>query len=508
MAELARLSNVTKDFSGVKALDAVNLRLESNEILALVGENGAGKSTLMKILSGVYPSGSFTGEIFIDGKPTHFTSPLDAEKSGIAIIHQELSSFPHLTVAENIFVGHWPTRFGLVDWAQLNKKALQILNRVGANCKPTDMMGNLSVGTQQIIEIAKALSRESRIIILDEPTSALTPKEVKSLFLLLKELKNSGHALVYISHKMEEIYNLTDRIVVLRDGKTVHTALTSELPEEKLISHMVGRSLDRLFPHFPTRELGDQVLKIENFAGKNKAGKHLFGPLSLNLRRGEILGFAGLLGAGRSEILQSLFGDLNIEVQGSLKLKNSTVKVKHPREALRHNLAFVGEDRKRDSLLPTRSLNENVSIARLASNSLLRWLNNSKEKNTSSISLAQMNTKMSSLEQSIQELSGGNQQKIILARALQTSPEIIILDEPTRGVDVGAKYEIYEIIFKLVQQGKSLLLVSSDLPELMALSDRIVVISEGFMTAEFNRSEFSETEIMKMAIKKVAREIS
>ncbi len=506
MAELARLHNVTKNFSGVKALDTVNLRLESHEILALVGENGAGKSTLMKILSGVYPAGTFSGEILIDGKIANFDSPLDAEKLGIAIIHQELSSFPHLTVAENIFVGHWPTQFGLVDWDTLNKKAAEILKRVGANCKSTDMMGKLSVGTQQIIEIAKALSRESRIIILDEPTSALTPKEVKSLFVLLKDLKESGHGLIYISHKMEEIYSLTDRIVVLRDGKTVHSALTTELSEDRLISHMVGRSLDRLFPHFPQKESGEEVLKIVNFTGRNKAGKYLFGPVSFKLNRGEILGFAGLLGAGRSEILQSLFGDINIDTQGNLRLKKSTVKIRHPREALRRNLAFVGEDRKRDSLLPTRSLNENVSIARLASSSLLRWLNNPVEKKISSSSLAQLNTKMANVDQNIQELSGGNQQKIILARALQTSPEIIFLDEPTRGVDVGAKYEIYEIIFKLVQQGKSLLLVSSDLPELMALSDRIVVISEGRVAAEFNRSEFSETEIMKMAVKKMPQE--
>lgn len=502
MSEIVRLKNVTKTFPGVKALDNVNLEMHAGEVLALVGENGAGKSTLMKILSGTYPAGSFEGEILVDGKSRAFQSPLDAEAAGIAIIHQELSSFTHLTVAENLFVGHWPQKVGVVDWQSLNDRAQGLLDRVGARCSPRTLMKDLSVGTQQMVEIAKALSRNSRVLILDEPTSALTPPEVETLFKLIRELKSQGHALVYISHKMEEIYAITDRITVLRDGQTVHTDLTKNLPEDKLITQMVGRSLERLFPEPPARDLGEIVLKVENFAGATKAGQPLFGPLNFSLRRGEILGFAGLLGAGRSELLQGVFGDEETVLSGRFEWLGREVNLKSPRQALRNQLAFVGEDRKRDSILPTRSLDENVSIARLASNSLLRIIDTLKEFLSSKKSLEQLRTRATGPAQTIQELSGGNQQKVIIARALQTAPEVILMDEPTRGVDVGAKYEIYEILFNLAKSNKSLLLVSSDLPELMALSDRIIVLSHGRQMGTFERAQFSQTDIMKMAVAK------
>ena len=502
MSEIVRLNNVSKTFPGVKALSGVHIQMNAGEVLALVGENGAGKSTLMKILSGTYPAGSFEGEIIVDGKPREFHSPLDAEEAGIAIIHQELSSFSHLSVAENLFVGHWPKKNGLVDWQALDDKAQVLLDRVGARCHPNTLMKDLSVGSQQMVEIAKALSRNSRVLILDEPTSALTPPEVETLFRLIKELKSQGHALVYISHKMEEIYSITDRIVVLRDGQTVHTDLTSNLPEDKLITHMVGRSLERLFPEAPVRTLGEVILKVESFTGTNKEGDRTFGPISFSLRRGEILGFAGLLGAGRSELLQGIFGDESVKLSGTFEFNGKKVNLRSPRQALRHQLAFVGEDRKRDSLLPTRSLDENASIARLASHSLARLVNTLKEFAQSKISLDQLHTRATSPAQLIQELSGGNQQKVIIARALQTQPEVILMDEPTRGVDVGAKYEIYEILFNLVKTNKSLLLVSSDLPELIGLSDRIIVLNQGRQMATFERAQFSQTEIMKMAVAK------
>lgn len=503
MAEVVRLKNVSKRFSGVKALDGVNLEMHTGEVLSLVGENGAGKSTLMKILSGTYSAGSFDGEIFIDGKAVSFHSPLDAEKAGIAIIHQELSSFAHLTVAENLFVGHWPTKHGLIDWTAIETHAKAQLDLVGARCHPNDLMSELSVGTQQMVEIAKALSRDSRVLILDEPTSALTPQEVATLFELIKDLKARGHALVYISHKMEEIYAISDRITVLRDGQTVHSDLASNLPEDKLITHMVGRSLDRLFPAPPERIEGDVILKVQDLCGVHiESGRKVFGPISFSLRKGEVLGFAGLLGAGRSELLQSLFGDPNISVTGDVELKGRKIQFQTSRNAIRHQLAFVGEDRKRDSLLPNRSLDENVSISRLASNFLGRIIDSFKEHKQSETSLKQLRTRTTGPEQLISELSGGNQQKVIVARALQTKPDIILLDEPTRGVDVGAKYEIYEIIFDLVAAGKSFLLVSSDLPELMSMSDRILVLNQGRQMGLLNRSEFSQTEIMKMAVAK------
>lgn len=501
--ELIRLEHITKTFPGVKALDDVSLTVNAGEVLALVGENGAGKSTLMKVLSGNYPHGTFTGKILVEGKEAEFRSPAEAEKAGIAIIHQELSSFLHLTVAENLFVGHWPGKGGLVNWDALREQAQKWLDLVGVPCSLDDRMWDLSVGTQQMIEIAKALSRNSRVLILDEPTSALSPQEVEKLFTLLERLKKEGKGLVYISHKMEEIYQLCDRITVLRDGQTVHTASAKELPEEQLVSRMVGRPLNRLFPEPPARELGKEMLRLEDFCGFNPNGKQLFGPVSLSLRKGEIVGFAGLLGAGRTELLQAIYGDSSTRTTGKLWIDGETVALGSPREALWRKLAFVAEDRKRDSILPSRSLEENVSLARLASGMLFRWLDNNKEEQLADESLKRFATKTTNAQQLIQNLSGGNQQKVILGRALQTSPGIILLDEPTRGVDVGAKFEIYEILFKLAAAGHALLVVSSDLLELMALADRIVVLNQGHPTGELPRAEFSQTEIMRRAIQKV-----
>ncbi len=501
MAALVRLEQVTKRFPGVKALDGVDLEIRSGEILALVGENGAGKSTLMKILSGAYPAGSFEGRVRIDGEERAFRSPLDAERAGIAIIHQELSGFPHLTVAENLFVGHWPKRFGgLVDWATLESEAAAWIGRVGAACEPSDKMGDLSVGQQQLVEIAKALSRRGRVLILDEPTSALTPREVTTLFHLMKDLRAQGKGLVYISHKTEEVYALADRIAVLRDGRTVHTAAAADLPEDKLVQQMVGRPLDRLFPDPPARPLGEAVLVADGFAGRVPGGRKLFGPVSFELRKGEILGFAGLLGSGRSELLQGIFGDRGIATTGGLFLNGRAIPSRSARRALREGIAFVGEDRKRDSILPGRSLDENVALARLASGGLLKIIRARAERELSERSLRRLNTKARGVEQKIQELSGGNQQKVIIGRALQTNPDVILMDEPTRGVDVGAKFEIYEILFKLAAEGKSLLIVSSDLPELMALADRIVILNQGMRTGELSRPEYSQEAIMKRAV--------
>ncbi len=530
MPALVELRNVTKTFPGVKALDRVSLSVFSGECLALVGENGAGKSTLMKILSGTYPAGTFDGEILIDGKRVDFRSPLDAEDSGVAIIHQELSGFAHLSVAENLFVGHWPTTFqssdksralgnatgnltgkafgaalgktfGLVAWEQIREEARQWLDAVGCQCDPDQPLGSLAVGEQQMVEIAKALSRKSRVLILDEPTSALTPREVETLFRLIRDLRSKGVGLVYISHKMEEIYALADRITVLRDGKSVHSATAVDLPEDKLITQMVGRSLTGLYPVKPSSIQSDVVLDVVDFEGKALDGKKLFGPVSFNVRKGEIVGFAGLLGAGRSETLRGLFGDPAMQVRGKIKLNGQSLSVSSPRAALREGIAFVAEDRKRDSILPGRSLEENVSLARLVSGTLSHLLRLGPEFVLAKTALKRLSTKATGPEQEIQQLSGGNQQKVILARALETAPDVILLDEPTRGVDVGAKYEIYEILFRLAAEGKSLIVVSSDLPELMALADRIVVLSSGKQTGELERKNFTQEAIMTLAVK-------
>ena len=498
--ELVRLHEVSKDFFGVKALKKVSLGVNAGECLALVGENGAGKSTLMKILSGVYPTGDYSGEISIRGQKVSFASPKEAEAAGVAIIHQELSAFAHLTVAENMFVGHWPTKFGLVSWPAIRKFASEWIEKVGADCSPDDLMSSLTVGTQQMIEIAKALARKSQILILDEPTSALTPAEVSRLFSLLKDLRSQGRALVYISHKLEEVYELSDRITVLRDGETVHTALTKELPERELIQHMVGRSIDRVFPTPPARDLKEVTLSFKDYEGYNELGRKRFGPINIDLRRGEIIGFGGLLGARRTDLVKAVFGDEHITSRGSIELLGRPYLPTNPREGLRQRLSYVSEDRKRESILGQRSLDENVSLSRLSSGNLLAWLNLERELEISRESLLKLRTKSTGPDQEIRRLSGGNQQKVIIARSLQVLPEVIILDEPTRGVDVGAKYEIYEILFQLVAAGKSLLVVSSDLPELMALSDRIVVLRKGQQMGVLDRSQFSQVAIMTLAI--------
>lgn len=502
MARLVELREVTKTFPGVKALDRVSLTIEAGECLALVGENGAGKSTLMKVLSGTYPSGSFAGEILVDGKPVEFKTPLDAEHAGIAIIHQELSGFSHLSVAENLFVGHWPTSgAGVIAWDRIRDEAREWLKAVGCDADPDQPLGSLAVGQQQMVEIAKALSRKSRVLILDEPTSALTPREVETLFGLIRDLRAKGVGLVYISHKMEEIYALADRITVLRDGKSVHTAMARDLSEDQLITQMVGRPLTGLYPAKPTAIEDKVVLEVSDFVARTLDGKRLFGPVNFKVRKGEILGLAGLLGAGRSETLQGLFGDPHMSTEGMVRMNGREIHSKSPRAALREGLAFVAEDRKRDSIFPGRSLDENVSLARLVSGSLARLLNLDSEFEHAKLSLKRLSTKATGPEQQIQQLSGGNQQKVILARALETSPEVILLDEPTRGVDVGAKYEIYEILFRLAAEGKALIVVSSDLPELMALADRILVLNSGRQAGELAREKFSQEAIMTMAVK-------
>ncbi|MEQ1876289.1 MAG: sugar ABC transporter ATP-binding protein, partial [Bdellovibrionia bacterium] len=374
------------------------------------------------------------------------------------------------------------------------------LKQIGAPCEARDPMAGLSVGTQQLVEIAKALSRKSRVLVLDEPTSALTPREVEALFKLIVKLRAEGKGLVYISHKMEEIYKITDRITVLRDGKSVHTDTTVNLPEEKLISHMVGRSLERAFPVPPAKTLGKAILKVSDFSGYDPRGKRVFGPVSFELREGEILGFAGLLGAGRTEMLKALFGDENVKKTGRVELDGTTMLMANPREGLAKRISYVSEDRKRESILPQRSLEENASLSRLASGWLAKLLHLKNEREQASDSLKKLNTRCTGPEQQIQNLSGGNQQKVVIARALQVFPQVVILDEPTRGIDVGAKFEIYDILFKLAAEKRGLIVVSSDLPEIIGLCDRIIVLAGGVEQGRLERADFSQEAIMKLAV--------
>lgn len=484
----------------MKALQQVSLEVRAGEILALVGENGAGKSTLMKVLGGVYPSGEFEGQIVGSGKPLQFKSPKDSEASGIALIHQELSTFPHLSVAENIVVGHWPTKNGIVDFAAIREQASAWLKKLDADFSPDDRMSSLSTGQQQLVEIAKALSRNSKILILDEPSSSLTTRETKKLFALLQELRAQGCGLVYISHRMEEIFALADRVVVLRDGKGVFTSEMAGLTEQVLIQNMVGRNIEKDSSRVQKNISAAPVLSVRELLAKNLASGKIYGPVSFEISPGEILGFSGLLGAGRSEILQALCGDEAYKVSGEVLYKGSAAAFAELRLSYRRGFGLVPEDRKVQSILPTRSLNENAGLVRLSQKIPWSWVSSKFEEDRSTEDLKVLNTRFHSTDQKITELSGGNQQKIIFARVLQNQPDVLILDEPTRGVDVGAKFEIYQLIRKWAAEGKAIIVVSSDLPELMSLSDRILVMASGRIRGELKNPPFSEEAIMKLAI--------
>lgn len=500
MSKLIELKNISKNFGAVQALKNVNLSLEAGQILALVGENGAGKSTLMKVLSGVYPHGEFSGQIEMLGETQRFMSPKDSEMAGISLIHQELSNFPHLSVAENMVVGHWPNRSGWLKTDEIFGQAQEWLRKLDADFSPDQIMGELSTGQQQVVEIAKALSRNSKVLILDEPTSSLSQRETRKLFTILRELQKQGCGLIYISHRMEEIFALADQVCVLRDGQSVFTSALRGLSEAEIVQHMVGRSLQQLFPprqHTPTSQV---ILRVQELRAQHKKSGVVRGPLSFELRKGEILGFGGLLGAGRSEILEALAGDEHFTVTGKVFYREPEVSWKSLRASYRRGLGLVHEDRKLQSILPNRSLNENTGILRLSQRSLFSWVSEKSEIELTVKDLKVLNTRFHTSEQKITELSGGNQQKVIFSRVLQNAPEVLILDEPTRGVDVGAKFEIYQLMRNWTQQGTAILLVSSDLPELMAMSDRIIVMSEGKVRKELGPGEIHEEVIMKWAL--------
>jgi ABC-type sugar transport system ATPase subunit len=497
---LVKLEQIEKSFGPVHVLKGVDLELHPGEAHALVGENGAGKSTLMKILSGSWPYGDYSGRILLNGKEARFSSPADASAAGIAIIHQELSAFPDLTVAENLFVGAWPGSSGIVDWKLMRDQAFAWFESIGVRISPDALMGELSTGGQQLVEIAKSLFRNADVLILDEPTSSLTPQESHRLFALMADLKKKGKTLVYISHRMEEVFGQCDRVTVLRDGMSVLAAPIGEITENQVISAMVGRSLDRLFPEKSHKPKNEVLLSVKEFVAVEKSSGRRLGPLAFDLHKGEVLGFSGLLGAGRSELLQSVLGDDRFAVTGQIFLEGKERRWRNPLEASEDGVMIVGEDRRRDSLLPSRSLEENSGILRLNLGGLVQRINPGRERKQTLAELEKLHTNFRDTSQLITELSGGNQQKVIFSRVLQCRPKVVVLDEPTRGVDVGAKFEIYQILLQLAEQGLGILLVSSDLPELMALSDRVVVLSEGTQTGVLTEHEIQEEKIMALAV--------
>jgi ABC-type sugar transport system ATPase subunit len=500
------MQNITKTFPGVRALDGVSLDLQRGEIHALVGENGAGKSTLMKILGGVYPHPQYGGEIFIEGNSQQFSSVRDAEKAGIAVIYQELSLVREMTVGENIFLGREPRKLGVIRWEELYRRARELLDDLHLQIDPHTLIRSLGIGQQQLVEIAKALSHDARILVLDEPTAALTDSEVETLFGILNKLRARGVGMIYISHKLDEVFRISDRITVLRDGKTVGTNAKSEWTEPQIIARMVGREVGDIFPVMDHVQ-GEVVFAVENVSVEDPVvtGKKLVDNVSFSVRRGEVLGIAGLMGAGRSDLLMAIFGAHAGRVSGEIKLEGRRLHIRNPADAIKQGIGFVTEDRKRFGLVSDQTILNNMTLAGLRRISGRFITSIDAESAAGERSMKELRVKANSVFTIAGTLSGGNQQKVVLAKWLLTNPRVLFLDEPTRGIDVGAKQEIYAQINKLAKSGLAIVLVSSELPEVLGMSDRILVLHEGRLTGEFTRAAATPEEVMACATGQVKR---
>ncbi|RZQ61004.1 multiple monosaccharide ABC transporter ATP-binding protein [Amycolatopsis suaedae] len=496
---LLRMRGITKGFPGVTALADVDLAVRRGEVHGICGENGAGKSTLMKILSGVYPHGSYDGEIEFDGEPCAFGSIRDSERRGIVIIHQELALCPQLSVAENIFLGNERARRGLVDWNRTNHEAAELLRRVGLRESPVTPVADLGVGKQQLVEIAKALSKKVRLLVLDEPTAALNDEDSAHLLDLLRGLRDDGVTSVIISHKLGEVTAIADTVTILRDGRTVGTLAGGELTEQRIITGMVGRDLDHRFPEREP-DIGPEVLRIEDWTvhSPTQPGRVVVDNVSMTLRRGEIVGLAGLMGAGRTELAMSVFGrSYGTGISGRLVKDGREITVRSVGDAIRHGIAYATEDRKRYGLNLIDDIARNVSLANLSTVARRGWVNRYEEHRVAEGFRDSLRIKAPGVASVAGQLSGGNQQKVVLAKWIFTDPDVLILDEPTRGIDVGAKYEIYTIINKLAAQGKAILVISSELPELLGLCDRIYALSAGRLTGEVGRERADQELLMR-----------
>lgn len=489
---LVQMKGISKAFSGNKVLENVQFEIMPGEIHALMGENGAGKSTLMKILTGIYERDS--GTVVIKGKEVHFKNAKEAELEGIAVIHQELNIIPYLTVAENMFLGKELTigKSGFLKIKEMKKKTKEYLNRIGIDLDPDIEAGKLSVGQQQMIEIARAIAANTEVLIMDEPTAALTDREIKALFKVILSLKDQGVGIVYISHRMEEIFQICDRISVLRDGEFVGVKQIKETNFEEIVRMMVGRELGERYPE-RTAKFGNEQIRIENFTSKG-----IFENISFSVKQGEILGVAGLMGAGRTEIMEALFG-FRHKQSGKVFINDKEVKIHSPYDAIKAGIGFITEDRKTEGLVLDLSVRENLSLPNLKKISRHNMISTKKEQSFVDEMIKKLHVKTSGREQTVKSLSGGNQQKIVFGKWLGIEPKILILDEPTRGVDVGAKKEIYQIMNELTNQGVSIIMVSSELPEILGMSDRVLVIHEGKIGGLLDRSEATQEKIMQAA---------
>jgi D-xylose transport system ATP-binding protein len=494
--------SLVKRFPGVVALKDVSFDLRPAEIHALCGENGAGKSTLIKILGGLHPYGSYEGRILIGGEEAHFSGTRDAEAVGISVIYQELALVPEMTVAENVFLGSEPRRLGglFIDSQTMYRRAKELLDQFGLHIDPAARVTDLSVGHQQLVEIAKALGKRSRVLILDEPTAALTGQEVEVLLNILRDLRRRGIACIYISHKLDEVFAISDRITVLRDGSSVCTMPTAETDKHAIIRQMVGREIADLFPRRATTPGAVKLLVNDLSVAGARGGTPVLSDISFEVRGGEVLGIGGLMGAGRSELLLHLFGAFGHRTAGTVELDGKPLSSNTPQESIRRGLVMVSEDRKRHGLVLDQSIEFNLSLSSLGSLTHVGLIDGAAEHTRNRGLFDSLRIKAPSMRIPVGKLSGGNQQKVVLGKALMTEPKVIFLDEPTRGIDVGAKIEVYELINRITEAGHAVVLVSSELPELLGMSDRILMLADGRVGGIFSRSEATQERLLAAAM--------
>lgn len=496
---ILELKGIHKSFPGVKALDNACLNVYPGKVMALLGENGAGKSTLMKVLTGIYALDQ--GEVRYENREVNFAGPRESQEAGIGIIHQELNLIPELTIAENIFLGREITNsFGGIKWSVMFDEADALLQRLNVKHKSSQLLGELSLGEQQMVEIAKALSFKSKVIVMDEPTDALTDTETASLFKVINELRDAGYGIVYISHRLKEIFEICDDITVLRDGKFIAERKVTEIDEDTLIELMVGRRLDEQYPSIDSTH-GTTCLEVKNLSAKGLYD------VNFSLNHGEILGVSGLMGAGRTELMKVIYGALKRD-SGEVFLEGESIDPRNPQQGLAYGIAYISEDRKGDGLVLGLSVKENMSLCALKQFSKGIQLDHQAETMAVADFIGLFNIKTPSMDQIIGNLSGGNQQKVAIAKGLMTRPKVLILDEPTRGVDVGAKKEIYQLINQFKAEGMSIILVSSEMPEVLGMSDRILVMHQGRISGEFNRAEADQEKLMACAVGKIIKEVA
>ena len=501
---ILEINNLTKEFPGVRALENVSLKVKKGEIHSLCGENGAGKSTLMSCISGVYPKGSYEGTVFFHGHETEYHSVKDSEKEGLAIIHQELALSPYLSIYENIFLGHMQTNFGIINWNKYIKESKEYLNTVGLAEPPETIVSKLGVGKQQLVEIARALSKKAELLILDEPTSSLNDDESEKLLNLMLEFKKQGITLVMISHKLHEVLKVADTVTVLRDGKSIRTfdVKADNLTEEMIIKDMVGRDLTRRFPERKSSP-GETVMEVKNWTVYHPDYHDIkvVDNVSFYLRKGEILAFCGPMGAGRTELMMSIFGkSYGFRSEGELYINGKQCRFHNARAAIRTGLGYISEDRKSLGLILIQDIKTNISHSSLTKLSRFGIVNSQNEIKEAERYRKELNIRTPSVDQIVRNLSGGNQQKVVVSKSLLADPEILIVDEPTRGIDVGAKTEIYGILNNMIAEGKSIIMISSELPEALGMADRIYVMNEGRIKGVLTKEEATQEKIMQMAL--------